>query len=80
MSKSQNEEGPVYRFPSDLEEQKRWELSLPNKLTSSKKNDGRFKNHVVVCYKHFPSNVSTKKQRGGSLVPTEPPSIFGTTN
>ena len=69
----------MYRFPRDLEEQKRWELCLPNKLTSSKNDDGTFKKHVVVCYKHFPPNVATKTQPGGSQVPTEAPSIFGNT-
>ena len=74
------EGGTVYRFPRDLEEQSRWEMSLPNKLKSAKNPDGTYKKHVVICYKHFPPNVVTKVQPGGSVVPTEPPSIFGSTS
>ena len=42
--------------------------------------DGTYKKHVVICRKHFPPNVQTKVQPGGSVVPIESPSIFGTTS
>ena len=71
------EGGTVYRFPHDLEEQKRWEMSLPNVMKSAKNTDGTYKKHVVICRKHFPPNVQTKVQPGGSVVPIESPSIFG---
>ena len=48
-------------------------------MSSSKNIDGTFKSHVVVCYKHFPSNIWTKNQPGGFKVPMEAPSIFGST-
>mgnify|MGYP001791242862 CR=1 FL=1 len=50
------EGGTVYRFPDDIEEQKRWELALSNKL-NSKHDDGRLKKHIIICYKRFPNNV-----------------------
>ena len=72
--------GTVYRFPRDLAEQKRWELALPNVLANSAKDDnGIFKKHVVLCYKHFPDDVEMRVQPGGSSVPVDPPSIFGDT-
>ena len=74
------EGGTVYRFPRDVDEQKRWEMALPNVLAnSSKTEDGLFKKHVVICYKHFPKDVTMKIQPGGATVPVDPPSIFGDT-
>ena len=74
------EGGTVYRFPRELDELKRWEMALPNVLKQAKNVDGTYKSHVVVCYKHFPPNVQTKIQPGGSVVPVEAPSFFGTTS
>ena len=74
------EGGTVFGFPSDLEEQKRWEMSLPNKLrASSKDKNGRIGRNVGVCYKHFRPDCPTKVQPGGFKVPTEAPSVFGKT-
>ena len=74
------EGGTVYGFPSDLNEQERWERKLPNKLHAKLKNaDGTIKKTVGVCFKHFRDDCPTKVQRGGSHVPTEAPTIFGNT-
>ena len=70
----------VNKFPDDLDELKLWEQSLPNKLpTKVKGPDGKLSKIIDVCYKHFPTDCPTKKQPGGSITPTVPPSIFGNT-
>ena len=75
------EGGTVYRFPDDLEQQSVWEKRLPNKLPDKvKDDDGKISKDIGICYKHFPSDCPTKSQRGGSLVPTVAPSIFGNTS
>ena len=75
------EGGAVYRFPHNLDEQSNWEKCLPNKLPDTVKGaDSKISKDIGICYKHFPSDCPTKKQPGGSLVPTVPPSIFGNTS
>ena len=64
---------PVYRFPRSPEEQKRWLDSLPNvpqEITE----------HVGICSNHFPQDCPTVSLPGGALRPSQPPSMFGTTN
>ena len=57
---------PVYRFPRNEQEQKRWLESLPNVPTLE------ISDHVGICAKHFPPDSPTR--------PTVPPYLFGNTN
>ena len=65
---------PVYRFPRNKQEQKRWLESLPNVPTLE------ISDHVGICAKHFPPDSPTVTLPGGSTRPTVPPSLFGNTN
>ena len=42
-----------------------------------KDENGKIKKTVGVCYKHFPTDLPTKVQLGGSFQHSESPSIFG---
>ena len=46
---------------------------MPNVLTC------QVSKNIGICDKHFPPDCPRIKKPGGSLVPTVPPSIFGTT-
>ena len=64
----------VYGFPSNPEEQGRWNKNLLNLLTCE------ISKTIGICAKHWPPDFPKKKARGGFLIPTVPPSIFGETN
>ena len=57
----------------NLSKHESWIKSLPNVLTC------QVSKNIGICDKHFPPDCPRIKKPGGSLVPTVPPSIFGTT-
>ena len=69
--KSENE--IVFGFPQDLQEQQQWKNSLPNVLTCE------ISKTIGICAKHWPPDCPKRPARGGCLVPTVPPSLFGET-
>ena len=69
--------GTVFGFPKDLDEQKRWEMSLSIKLRwTLREKEGRINRNIDVCYKHFLSNCLTKVLPGETKMLTKPPSVF----
>lgn len=69
--------GIVFGFPKDLDEQKRWEMSLSIKLRwTLREKEGRINRNIDVCYKHFLSNCLTKVLPGETKMLTKPPSVF----
>ena len=69
--------GTVFGFPKDLDEQKRWEMSLSIKLRwTLREKEGRINRNIDVCYKHFLSNCLTEVLPGETKMLTKPPSVF----
>ena len=60
----------VYGFPTSKDQQGRWVAALPKEPTCG------ISKYVGVCEKHWHPDVEKVGVQGGTLRPTEPPSLF----
>ena len=68
-------------FPSNPEDKERWNKNSPYLFTCEITLGICAKHKTLgICAKHWPPDCPKNKARGGFLIPTVPPSIFGETN